>query len=183
MHVSAGSYQFGFSVTHPSMFRDHGCNVHLAAEIKKHVSIPVVAIGGLSDPAQMEEIIASGQADAVAMARGLLADPELPSKVMANRGDDVVKCLRCYVCMAERAVTQTRRCAVNPLIGREFEGMDIARSPRSRKVLVVGGGIAGMVAAATAARRGHDVVLCELEGELGGILRTEAALPFKRDHV
>ena len=181
MHVSAGSYQFGFSVTHPSMFRDHGCNVHLAAEVKKHVSIPVVAIGGLSDPAQMEEIIASGQADAVAMARGLLADPELPSKVMANRGDDVVKCLRCYVCMAERAVTQTRRCAVNPLIGREFEGMDIARSPRSRKVLVVGGGIAGMVAAATAARRGHDVVLCEREGELGGILRTEAALPFKRD--
>ena len=74
------------------MFRDHGCNVHLAAEIKKHVSIPVVAIGGLSDPAQMEEIIASGQADAVAMARGLLADPELPAKVMANRGDDVVKC-------------------------------------------------------------------------------------------
>ena len=100
---------------------------------------------------------------------------------MANRGDDVVKCLRCYVCMAERAVTQTRRCAVNPLIGRELEGMDIARSPRSRKVLVVGGGIAGMVAAATAARRGHDVVLCEREGELGGILRTEAALPFKRD--
>ena len=56
MHVSAGSYQFGFSITHPSMFRDHGCNVHLAAEIKKHVSIPVVAIGGLSDPAQMETL-------------------------------------------------------------------------------------------------------------------------------
>ena len=181
MHVSAGP------INSASRSRTRRCSVTTVAtcisrpRIKKHVSIPVVAIGGLSDPAQMEEIIASGQADAVAMARGLLADPELPSKVMANRGDDVVKCLRCYVCMAERAVTQTRRCAVNPLIGREFEGMDIARSPRSRKVLVVGGGIAGMVAAATAARRGHDVVLCEREGELGGILRTEAALPFKRD--
>ena len=181
LHVSAGSYQFGFSVTHPSMFRDHGCNVYLAAEIKKHVSIPVVTLGGLSDPAQMEDIIASGKADAVAMARGLLADPELPNKVMSNRGDEVVKCMRCYVCMAERATTQTRRCAVNPLIGREFEGMDITPAAHTRKVLVVGGGIAGMVAATTAAARGHDVILCEKEGELGGILRTEAALPFKRE--
>ena len=181
LHVSAGSYQFGFSVTHPSMFRDHGCNVYLAAEIKKHVSIPVVTLGGLSDPAQMEDIIASGKADAVAMARGLLADPELPNKVMSNRGDEVVKCMRCYVCMAERATTQTRRCAVNPLIGREFEGMEITPAAHARKVLVVGGGIAGMVAATTAAARGHDVILCEKEGELGGILRTEAALPFKRE--
>ena len=181
LHVSAGSYQFGFSVTHPSMFRDHGCNVYLAAEIKKHVSIPVVTLGGLSDPAQMEDIIASGKADAVAMARGLLADPELPNKVMSNRGDEVVKCMRCYVCMAERATTQTRRCAVNPLIGREFEGMEIAPAAHARKVLVVGGGIGGMVAATTAAARGHDVILCEKENELGGILRTEAALPFKRE--
>lgn len=181
LHVSAGSYQFGFSITHPSMFREHGCNVHLAAEIKKHVSIPVVTLGGLSDPAQMEDIVASGKADAVAMARGLLADPELPNKVMANRGDEVVKCMRCYVCMAERATTQTRRCAVNPLIGREFEGMQVSLAARRRRVLVVGGGIAGMVAAHTAALRGHDVVLCEREGELGGILRTEAALPFKRE--
>ena len=79
------------------------------------------------------------------------------------------------------ATTQTRRCAVNPLIGREFEGMEIAPAAHARKVLVVGGGIAGMVAATTAAARGHDVILCEKEGELGGILRTEAALPVKRE--
>lgn len=181
IHVSAGSYQFGFSVTHPSMFRDHGCNVYLAAEIKKHVSVPVATVGGLSDPAQMEEIVASGQADIVVMARGLLADPEIPNKVMANRGDEVVKCLRCFVCMAERPVTQTRRCAINPRIGREFEGMSITRAPERKKVLVVGGGIAGMVAAHTAAKRGHEVVLCEKGSELGGILRTERALPFKED--
>lgn len=181
IHVSAGSYQFGFSITHPSMFRAHGCNVPLAARIKQHVSVPVIAIGGLSDPAQMEEMIASGQADAIAMARALLADPELPNKVMANRGDDVVKCLRCFVCMAERPVTQTRRCAVNPLIGREFEGLEVTPSARPKRVLVVGGGIAGMKAAHTAALRGHDVTLCEAEGELGGILRTEAALPFKHE--
>ena len=181
IHVSAGSYQFGFSITHPSMFRDHGCNVYLAAEIKKHVSVPVATIGGLSDPDQMEEIIASGQADIVVMARGLLADPEIPNKIMSNRGDEILKCLRCFVCMAERPVTQTRRCAINPRIGREFEGMRIERAPEAKKVLVVGGGIAGMVASYTAAKRGHDVTLCEAGGELGGILRTEKALPFKQD--
>lgn len=183
IHVSAGSYQFGFSITHPSMFREHGCNVHLAARIKQCVSKPVATIGGLSDPAQMEEIVASGQADLVVMGRALLADPEIPNKVMANNADDVVKCLRCFVCMAERPVTQTRRCAVNPRIGREIEGLETLPVPEAcrKRVLVVGGGIAGMVAACTAAERGHSVVLCEAAGELGGILRTEAALTFKRD--
>lgn len=181
IHVSAGSYQFGFSITHPSMFREHGCNVYLAEGIKKHVSVPVATIGGLSDPDQMEEIIASGKADLVVMGRALLADPELPNKVMANEGDDIVRCMRCFVCMAERPVTQTRRCALNPRIGRELEGLDIVPAARKRKVLVVGGGIAGMVAARTAALRGHDVTLCEASDTLGGILRTEAALPFKQD--
>lgn len=181
IHVSAGSYQFGFSITHPSMFRAHGVNVHLAARIKQCVDVPVATIGGLSDPAQMEEIIASGKADMVAMARALLADPEIPNKVMANRGNDVVKCVRCFVCMAERPITQTRRCAVNPLIGREMEGLEITPVVRPRKVLVAGGGIAGMKAAHTAALRGHEVVLCEATDQLGGILNTEAALPFKRD--
>lgn len=181
LHVSTGSYQHGFSITHPSMFREHGVNVKYAAEIKKHVSVPVACIGGLSDPSQMESIIANGQADICSMARGLLADPEFPNKVMANRGDDVIRCLRCYVCMAERPVTQTRRCAVNPLIGREFEGYDIVPAAQKKKVLVVGGGIAGMVAARTCALRGHDVILCEKEDTLGGILRGEKALPFKYD--
>ena len=181
LHVSAGSYQFGFSITHPSMFREHGVNVHLAAEIKKHVSVPVACIGGLSDPEQMESIIEHGEADICVMARGLLADPELPNKVMANCSDEIVHCLRCFVCMAERPITQTRRCAVNPRIGREFEGLDVTPATVRKRVLVVGGGIAGMVAARTAALRGHDVILCEAEGSLGGILRTERALPFKYD--
>ena len=183
IHVSAGSYQFGFSVTHPSMFRDHGCNVYLAEEIKKHVSKPVATLGGLSDPAQMEQIIAQGKADLCVMGRALIADPELPNKVMSNRGDEVVRCMRCFVCMAERPVTQTRRCSLNPRIGREVEGLETVPVPleQRKKVLVVGGGIAGMVAAVTARQRGHEVVLCEAEAELGGILRTEKALPFKQD--
>ncbi len=179
LHVSAGTYQRGFGLTHPSMFLPRGSNVYLAAEIKKHVSVPVATLGGLNDPAMMEEIIASGKADIVEMARALLADHELPQKVMVNKDEDIVKCLRCFTCMAERAMTGTRRCTVNPLIGRELDGMEVYPSPSPRKVLVAGGGPGGLEAAITAAKRGHKVILCEKSDELGGILKGEKALPFK----
>ncbi|MDO4848924.1 MAG: FAD-dependent oxidoreductase [Coriobacteriia bacterium] len=181
LHVSAGTYQRGFGLTHPSMFEEHGRNVYLAAEIKKHVSVPVATLGGLNDPAQMEEIIASGKADVVYMGRALLADPELPRKVVSGRDESIVRCLRCFTCMAERAVTSTRRCTVNPLIGREMEGHEVAPAPRRRRVLVAGGGPGGLYAAYTAARRGHDVVLYEKEAEVGGVLKGEQAIPFKHE--
>jgi NADPH-dependent 2,4-dienoyl-CoA reductase/sulfur reductase-like enzyme len=181
LHVSAGTYQRGFGDTHPSMFKEHGCNVYLAAEIKKHVNVPVATIGALNSPEQMEEIIASNQADIVYMARALLADPFLPRKVTENKDEEIVKCLRCFTCMAERAATSTRRCTVNPLIGREIEGDEIHPAPVKKKVLVAGGGPGGLYAAYTAARRGHEVVLCEKENELGGILKSEQALPFKKE--
>ena len=179
LHVSAGTYQRGFGDTHPSMFKPHGCNVYLAAEIKKHVKIPVATLGGINDPAMAEEIIASGKADIVYMGRALLADPFLPNKVMANRDEDIVRCLRCFTCMAERAATATRRCTVNPLIGRELEGDVVYPAPVKKKVLVAGGGPGGLYAAYTAARRGHQVILCEKESQVGGILKSEQALPFK----
>ena len=181
IHVSAGSYQFGFFHTHLPMFAPHGSNVYLAAEIKKHVKKPVATIGAINDPAMMEEIIASGQADIIYMARELLADPFLPGKVAAGQEDKIVKCLRCFTCMAERPVTGTRRCAVNPLIGREIEGMEVTPALQQKKVLVAGGGVAGLKAAITAAQRGHQVVLCEKSGQVGGILKSEQAIDFKRE--
>ena len=181
IHVSAGTYQKTFGITHPSMFEDHGRNVYLAAEIKKHVDKPVAAIGGLTDPAMMEEIVASGKADVVYMARQLLADPETPRKIEEGRDEEIVHCLRCFTCMAERAATGTRRCTVNPFIGRELDGTEIQPAPVKKKVVVVGGGPGGLYAAYTAARRGHQVILMEKEGEVGGILKSEQAIPFKKE--
>lgn len=181
IHVSAGTYQKTFGITHPSMFENHGRNVYLAAEIKKHVKKPVATIGGLTDPAMMEDIIASGKADIVEMARQLLADPEFPRKTVEGRDDEIVHCLRCFTCMAERAATSTRRCTVNPLIGREMDGTEVYPAPVKRKVLVAGGGPGGLYAAYTAARRGHHVILCEKESEVGGILKSEQAIPFKHE--
>ena len=179
IHVSAGSYQFGFFNTHLPMFAPHGANVYLAAEIKKHVNKPVATLGALNDPAQMEEIIASGKADVVEMARALLADPELPNKVVAGNDDEIVRCLRCFTCMAERPTTGTRRCTVNPLIGRECEGMDVRPAAVKKNVVVVGGGVGGMKAAITAHQRGHHVILLEKTDALGGILKCEQAVSFK----
>ena len=181
IHVSAGSYQFGFFTTHPSMFSAHGVNVHLAAEIKKHVSKPVATVGAINDPVQMEKILEEGKADVIYMGRELLADPFLPQKVMAGQEKDIIKCLRCFTCMAERPTTFTRRCAVNPLVGRELEGMDVTPAYKKKKVLVAGGGVAGLEAAITAAKRGHEVILCEKSDKVGGILKGEQAISFKME--
>ncbi|MCQ2405780.1 MAG: FAD-dependent oxidoreductase [Oscillospiraceae bacterium] len=179
LHVSAGG-EPDFLITHPSMFAPSGMNVHFAEEIKKHVSTPVATVGALNEPEQMEEIIRSGKADAVCMARALLADPELPRKVSENRPEEIIRCLRCFVCHAERMLTQTRICALNPQIGREYEAKFDAPATKIKKVLVIGGGPGGMQAALTAARRGHKVTLCEKEGSLGGNLRCEKNVSFKK---
>ncbi len=181
LHVSAASHHNGFAITHPSMFEAHGRNVHLAAAIKRHVKTPVAALGGLNDPEQMEEILASGQADVIYLGRALLADPFLPRKVAAGRPEEIRRCLRCFTCMAERVQTQTRRCAVNPLIGREAEGTEVVPAREKKTVLVAGAGPGGLQAALTAAQRGHRVILCEKTGVLGGILNAEQAIDFKRE--
>ncbi|MDR1589661.1 MAG: FAD-dependent oxidoreductase [Oscillospiraceae bacterium] len=184
IHVSAGSHEVWdvFTVTHPDMFLPDGVNVQYAAEIKKHVKNSLVAtVGALSDPALMEEIIASGQADVVEVARGLIADPDLPRKARAGQEAEINKCMRCLSCFSSLMTKGQFICAINPVIGRETENKWEIQPAARKKVLVAGGGVAGMEAALTAARRGHDVILAERSGGLGGVLRCEDGVSFKKN--
>jgi len=182
IHVSAGNHEIFdvFFITHPSMFHEDGCNVKYAAEIKKHVKTPVATVGALSDPAMMEEIIASGLADVVELGRQTLADPDLPIKARTGREDEINQCLRCYSCFSECDATCHFLCAINPVIGNEYEAKFDLSPKYKKKVLVAGGGISGMQAALTCAERGHEVILCEKTAELGGILLCEEQVPFKK---
>jgi 2,4-dienoyl-CoA reductase-like NADH-dependent reductase (Old Yellow Enzyme family)/thioredoxin reductase len=191
IHVSVSSFAKKDTVPRmfPTMFLPHGCNADISAYIKSHVKTPVVTVGRIGYPEQMEEIIASGRADVVAMVRGLMADPELPRKAREGREDEIVTCLRCNTCLSETFVSllpyasRAMKCAVNPTCGREFQARLWEKPRRSYKVLIAGGGPGGMQAAITAAGRGHDVVLCEKSPHLGGALATSSHIPFKADVV
>ncbi len=182
LHISAGSHEVDevFTVTHPSMFLEDGVNVKYAAEIKKHVSTPVATVGALSEPELLEEIIASGRADVVELARGLIADPDLPAKARSGRDDEIVHCMRCFTCFSSLMTRAQFCCALNPEISNESETKFAHPAVERRRVLVAGGGVAGMQAALTACERGHEVILCEKSGRLGGVLRCEEPVPFKR---
>ena len=186
INVSCGNHEDPamFCRTHPSAFYPRGVNVYLAAEIKKHVKTPVACVGSLNDPAQMEEIIASGQADAVEIGRASLADPYLPLKAAFGDDEDITPCLRCYECFGATGELEMVKCAVNPVMGEQLCAERFHHEPeRKKKVLVVGGGPAGMEAAITAAGRGHNVTLVEKDDKLGGNLHPAGAAYFKEDII
>ena len=185
-NVSCGNHEDPdmFCRTHPSAFYKRGVNVYLAAEIKKHVSKPVACVGSLNDPAQMEEIIATGQADIVEIGRALLADPYLAKKALEGNAYDITPCLRCYECFGETSKSETVKCTVNPTMGQQLPEKNRTAAPeRLKKVLIAGGGPAGMEAAITAANRGHDVTLVEKNDKLGGNLYPAGAPYFKEDII
>lgn len=165
----------------PSMFMDDGVNVRYAAAVKEQISgTPIATVGALSDPAMMEEIIASGKADVVEVARELVCDPDMPNKARSGREEEITKCMRCYTCYSSGMYRGPMVCALNPETSRERSFARINKPVRHQKVLVVGGGIAGMQAALTAAKNGHEVILCEKTGRLGGHIRCEEKVPFKK---
>jgi len=128
----------------------------------------------------MEDIIASGKADVVALARALFADPDLPLKARTGRGDEINACMRCLACFSSRITYGQYMCAINPVIGREAENKCYLPPAKKKTVLIAGGGVAGMQAALTASERGHKVILCEKSERLGGALRCEDSVPFKK---
>ncbi len=188
IHVSAGHHERPevFTVTHPSIFMEDSCNAVYAAEVKKYVKTPVATVGAHCNPEIMEEIIASGRADVIEMARAIMADPDLPAKARRGKTEEIRPCLRCLACFSHLITNGQIHCAVNPEIGRERECIHVPVSPGNKTVLVAGGGIGGMEAAIEAAAKGHRVILCEKSGELGGALKCEKNVPFKtkiRDYI
>jgi len=182
IHVSAGNHELPevFYVTHPTMFSPDAMNVKYAAEIKKHVKTPVGCVGAMTDPAQMEEIIASGQADIVNLGRAVICDPFLPRKAREGRDDEIRQCMRCFACFSRHVTMGHYACAINPTIGAELEVRFERPVAQKKKVLVAGGGVGGMQAALECSARGHEVILCEKTGRLGGTLLCEEKVPFKK---
>lgn len=166
-------------VTIPGHDASPGSLTDVAARIKAAVSIPVIAIGKINTPALAEEIISSRKADFVAMARALVADPDLPSKALSGDIAGIRGCVYCLEDCTEKGVPGWgRACTVNPFAGREYLWAVVPAAVR-KKVLVIGGGPAGMQAAIVAAKRGHDVELWERGAELGGQLRLANKALFK----
>lgn len=171
IHVSAGSQQEEYSalLMHPSAFQLDMHNGYLAAEIKKHVKTPVLAVGAFNMPDDMEKFLAETGVDCIALGRALVADPFLPRKVMEGCVEDITPCIRCHECESGLMQNRVIRCSVNPYIGRECEVFHPQPTYKKKKVLIAGGGPAGMEAALRCSERGHEAILCEASDRLGAL--------------
>ncbi|MGN1002908.1 MAG: FAD-dependent oxidoreductase [Oscillospiraceae bacterium] len=180
LNLTYGMYGTRSSVGSVSSFyQSHGWNIRFAEEAKKLVKIPVVTVGRVQEPWMAEDIIASGKADFVAMGRPSLCDPYWPQKAKRGESEDIRQCIGCLQgCTASTYMGVPVFCLVNPELGYEFE-TDYSPAPVKKKVMVVGGGVAGMEAARAAAIKGHEVHLYEATDELGGQFLTAAYSPFK----
>lgn len=181
---------------HPSNFFPMAHNAY-ASEIVKNtpgVHIPIGVVGAIYTPEVAEEVLAKGQADYVLMARSAMADPEIIKKAKEGREDDIRPCLRCNYCMdhgrREALTTELhllshpsydRHCATNPLAFQSLSKRDFPPAERVKRIAVVGGGVAGMEAALTAAERGHEVIIYEKTDKLGGQALLSDVMWFKKE--
>lgn len=157
-----------------------GFSADLVTEIKRAVTIPVITVGRYTEPQFAELMVKQGRADLVAFGRQSLADPHMPKKAMEERLEDMIPCIACLQgCVANMYKGEPICCLANPFLGHEEEGLK--KAEKSKKVMVIGGGVAGLSAAFICAERGHEVTLYEGSDTLGGNMRLAAYPPGKGD--
>jgi 2,4-dienoyl-CoA reductase (NADPH2) len=159
----------------------YGAFTYLARGVKEVVNAPVIACNRINDPLVAEEVLRQGAGDLVGMARAFLADPQILEKAKEGRLQDIVHCIGCaQACFDHVFMMRPVSCMLHPRSGREFEIRE-DKAPRPKRVWVIGGGPGGMMAASTAARRGHDVTLFEEKEQLGGQLLLAGAPSMRSD--
>ena len=157
-----------------------GWRAHLAKGLKEVTAVPIAAVGVIREPEFAERLLAHNEADLVVLGRTLIADPDWPEKARTGHPEQIRKCIGCGECIkARHHQDQPLRCGVNPIVGMDEEFERIVPVEESKKVLVIGGGPAGMEAARVAALRGHEVMLIEKEERLGGTLNIASVPPGK----
>ncbi|MBW1900855.1 MAG: FAD-dependent oxidoreductase [Deltaproteobacteria bacterium] len=183
LHITGGSFPETSWWVMPPAGTPFGLNVGAASTVRKAVDVPVIVAGRIKDPILAEHIIATGKADLVAMGRSLLADPELPNKAAEGNFDDIAPCIGCNLgCVGGARTYGALTCLVNPTLCREKEtAFDRTESPK--KVMVAGGGPAGLYAAWIVCRRGHRVTLFEKSPKLGGQFDLAAVPPLKQENI
>ena len=183
-NVAAGTMEGMTGIIHvaPQMAFEAGYTAPLAAAIKAKVSKPVLVAGRINQPQVAEQVIANGQADMCGMTRAMICDPEMANKAAAGRLDDIRACVGCnQACIGHMMLGYPVSCIQHPETGRELTYGAREPAAHRRKVLVAGGGPAGMKAAAVAAERGHDVTLCESANALGGQILLAQLLPGRAE--
>ncbi|EMS73640.1 FAD-dependent oxidoreductase [Ruminiclostridium cellobioparum] len=175
LHIDAGCYDANIWMTPPE-YMGEACYAELAGKIKSVVDIPVITVGNIKSPETAEKILSDKMADFIGLGRSLLADPDWSNKAKEGNTQDIRSCLICNEHCVGKIVSA---CSVNPILGEETD-YKLPEKLKTKNVLVIGGGPAGMEAARIASIRGHNVTLCEKEKELGGQLVAAAAIPVKK---
>jgi len=181
INVSVHTYPYYRIV--PPMYYQPGVNVYLAENVKQVVKVPVMTAGRINTPELAEEILSAGKADLICLGRVLLADPDFPRKAEEGRSEEIIPCIACNKgCHNRTAEDRAVKCTMNPETGRETS-FQIIPTKKIKKVIIVGGGPAGMEAARVAKLRGHDVEIYEQNKTLGGRLLLASVPPYKSGYM